>query len=98
MEGREALVRRIYRQLDLVGWLSNGLGALVIFLFVTLLVPRAIGDEEYEAVVLRTGVGFAIFMAAATWLGRGLILRRFLESSEWVLKGRPATDVERAQV
>jgi adenylate cyclase len=95
MEQGAVLVRRIYRQLDLVGWLSNGLGALVIFLFVTLLVPRTLGDEEYDTLVLRSAVGFAMFMAFATWLGRGLILRRFLESSEWVPEGRPATEVER---
>jgi adenylate cyclase len=98
MEQRAALVRRIYRQLDLVGWFCNGLGALVIFLFVTVLVPRTISDADYEALVLRSAVAFTIFMAVATLFGRRLILRRFMESGTWVLDARPATEIERERV
>ena len=95
---RAGLVRRIYRQLDLVGWLSNALGGLVIFLFVTVFVPRTVSDEDYETLVLRSGVAFVIVLGVATAFGRRFILRRFLKSSEWVLEGRHATDAEREEV
>jgi adenylate cyclase len=90
--------RRVLRQLDWVGWLSNGLGGLVIFLFVTLLVPRTVSDAEYEMLVVRSGVAFVIYMAIATPLGRSLSIRRFREASEWLREDRPASETERELV
>jgi adenylate cyclase len=85
-------------RLDLVGWLANGLGGVTIFLFVVLLMPRTVSDADYDALVLRGGIAFAILMATFIPLGRRHSIRRFRAATAWLGEGRPASAEERSRV
>jgi adenylate cyclase len=91
-------VRRAYRQLDMVGWLSNGLGGLTIFLFTTLLVPQTISDDQYDTLLLRSAIVFGVVFVVLMPLGRHLSTVRFRETTAWLAEGRPATERERELV
>ena len=90
-----ALIRQTYRKLDLVGFLANGLGGTAVFAFVAFLVPRTTNAEEYETLLLRGGIAYLAFMAAAIPLGRSLTARRFYALTGWLEPGRAASEQER---
>jgi adenylate cyclase len=96
---RTELSRRISSRLDLVGFLSNGIGALIVFLFFIALAPGQISDEEFDDLLPRSAIGFAIYMAVALPLGRWWAGHRpFVPIRRWLESGGPASGFERRQV
>ena len=97
MTGPE-LVARTYRRLDIVGYSANGLGALVLFVFVTVLVPRTLSRDEYHQVLVRTAAALAVVLVVALWLGRRRTVGFYRGATAWAADGRPATDADRERL
>jgi len=93
------LAERTNSRLTLAGALSNGFGALIVAVFLALLAPAEVESGEYEGLLVRNGVVFAIYMAISLPLGRELVQRRpLMPIASWLRAGRPATDAERLLV
>src|SRR5439155_6372393 len=97
MTGPE-LVARTYRRLDIVGYGAHGLGALVLFVFVTVLVPRTLSRDEYHQVLVRTAAALAVVLVVALWLGRRRTVGFYRGATAWAADGRPATDADRERL
>jgi adenylate cyclase len=93
----EKLDARINRRLDYVGIISNGAGAVIVFLFFLLLSPTQ--NVPIDEVLGRNLVAFAIYMPVALVAGRWWAGRLPLTPiRKWLRSGRPATDAERRLV
>ena len=97
MSGPE-LVARTRRRLDLVGYGANGLGALVLFVFVTVLVPRTLSSAEYHEVLVRTAAALAVVLVVALYLGRRRTLGFYRAATAWAAAGRAASDADRERL
>jgi adenylate cyclase len=90
-----ALARRTRRRLDWAAGLSNGVGAIVVFVFLAFLVPRVGTPDEVDAALVRNAVALALYGVAsgtfATWWGH----RRFEPIANWLRAGRGPTEGER---
>ena len=93
-----ALADRIATRLDRLGMLSNGLGALVVALFLAFLAPRTLDAGDYKTLLLRATPVFIVYMAITLPLGRATGRRRFAVVLQWLRSGRAATDREREVV
>jgi adenylate cyclase len=92
------LVQRTNRRLDVVGFGANGVGATLLFVFETVLLPRTVPSDDYGRLLLRTVVAFAIVMVVLMPLGRALTVRGFWPAVEWLQAGRPAAPRDRERV
>jgi len=92
------LLRRTDRRLDLVGFGANGAGALLLFVFETVLLPRSVPSDDYDRLVLRTVIAFAVILVVLLPLGRTLTRRGFWPAVEWLQAGRDAGPRDREQV
>jgi adenylate cyclase len=98
-ESGAALAARYDARLTRAGLLSNALGALTVFLFLSLLAPRTVDADVLEDVIVRSAIAFVPYMAVTLPLGRMLTRRRyFVPLREWLLQERPATEAERVLV
>jgi adenylate cyclase len=98
-ESGAALAARTEARLNRAGGLSNGLGALTVFLFLSLLAPRTIDADELHDVIVRSAIAFVPYMAVTLPLGRHVTRRRYFGPiREWLLEERPATEAERVLV
>ncbi|MGH2990506.1 MAG: adenylate/guanylate cyclase domain-containing protein [Solirubrobacterales bacterium] len=93
------LAAHLSRELTWAGVLSNGVGALTVALFLAFLAPVTLGPDEYEGVLVRSGLVFVAYMAIALPLGRELVQRRpLVPITAWLRAERPATQAERLLV
>jgi adenylate cyclase len=95
----EALAERVEARLNWVGFLSNGLGALIVFVFFVFLTPGRFNDQQFHDIVVRNGIAFALVLPPALLVGRWWAGRLpFQPISAWLRSARPATDAERRMV
>jgi adenylate cyclase len=94
MTGAE-LVKVLDRRLTVIGVVANGVGASVVAIALVLS-PMELSDADYDALVTRGLIGFALYMAFSLPAGRWLSRRRQFEPLErWLLSERPAGEAER---
>jgi adenylate cyclase len=98
-EARREVAAQVEAQLNWVGFLSNGIGALIVFVYFVFLTPGRFNDSELHDIAVRNGIAFAIFLPPSLALGRWWAGRKPFEPiREWLRSGRPATDAERRMV
>jgi adenylate cyclase len=95
VESGASLARWTYARLDRVGGISNGLGAVVVFLFIFFLAPRTLSHKDWEHALLGNAIAFAVFTPAGLLIGRTWTARVFAPITHWLREERPATDDER---
>jgi len=95
VESGASLASRTYARLDRVGLISNGLGAVVVFVFIFFLTPRTLSDEEFNDVLLPNSVAFAVLLPLGMVIGRMWTTRVFAPIIQWLREEREATDEER---
>jgi adenylate cyclase len=96
---RREVVAPVEASLNWVGFLANGVGAVVVVLFLVLLTPGQVSGNELNDVLLRSGILFAIYLPVSLVVGRWWAGRRpFLPIRDWLESGRPATDADRRRV
>jgi adenylate cyclase len=82
-------------RLDAVGIVANGVGAVVVFIFLAFLLPVSIEDVDAGSVLLRNATAFGLYLALAFVAGTFWGRRQGERLSEWLLAERPATAAER---
>lgn len=98
-ESGDVLAARVDRRLSAAGFLANGVGALIVALFLTFVFPTTLESGEAKALILRSGAVFVVVMPLLMLVGRQLIQRRpFAPIAGWLRAERPATDEERLLV
>ena len=95
---RAALADDVERRLDRVGFLANGLGALLVMVSLVFLFPNNVDHDQYVTLLKVTVPIFIVYMAIALPLGRILAIRRGGLATDWLREDRPATDAERIAV
>ena len=90
-----ALAADVERRLDRLGYLANGLGALLVLVSMAFLFPANVDHDEYTTLLKVSVPIFVIYMAIALPLGRALTIRQGGIATEWLRENRPATDAER---
>ena len=91
-----ALAGRMWTRLTWAGTLSNGLGGLIVFVVLLLLIPVTPTPDRYGPLIALNAVVGVVYMAVTLPLGRYWTRRIvFRPLSEWLRSGRPATDAER---
>jgi adenylate cyclase len=99
VESGAALADRINTRLSWAGFLSNGVGAVTVVLFVSVLLPSEVDSGDFGPLALRSLPVFAVYMMIALPLGRYLIQRRpYMKVERWLRAERPATEDERELV
>jgi adenylate cyclase len=95
LESGAELATRTNRRLTWVGVPSNGLGALLVFVFLGFLVPTTVDPDEYGSLLVRSVAVFVVYMAVALPLGRYWSQNRtFAPLDRWLREERPATESE----
>jgi adenylate cyclase len=96
---RARLVEDLHRRLRAAGFLANGLGAVVVFVFLVFLYPTQEFSEPDGLGVLaaNTGVG-AAYLLGSLWAGNRWSIRIRAPVDAWLLADRPADDTERRRV
>ncbi|MGH2923864.1 MAG: adenylate/guanylate cyclase domain-containing protein, partial [Solirubrobacterales bacterium] len=70
-----------------------------MFLFIVLLAPGQISDEEFDELLPRNAIAFAIYMPLALGLGRWWAGRKpYAPIRAWLESGRQANDIDRGRV
>src|SRR5918992_1563884 len=94
--GRAALVNNLNRSLNWVSILGNGLGAVLIFVFLVFLFPSTIDEDEFGDILALNVPAFIVYMALTLPLGRLWFVRRFFNPLRaWLASGQPAGETER---
>ena len=94
-----ALAARTDARLDRAGRVSNGVGGVVVFVYIAFLFPNTVDPDDLEAAVLRNGVLFVTYMLLTLPLGRHFVQRRpFVPIERWLRDERPATEEDRLTV
>jgi adenylate cyclase len=92
-----ALVRHTIARLDAIGFGANGAGAVLLFVFETVLLPRTV-PSDYGRLLVRTAVSLAIVLAILLPVGRALTARAFRQATGWLAAGGAATPEDRERV
>jgi adenylate cyclase len=99
VEARQSLATSVVRRLNWVGFLSNGIGALIVFVYFVFLTPGRYNESELHDIAVRNGIAFAIMLPPSLALGRWWAGKKpFDPIEEWLRSGRPATDADRRMV
>ena len=99
VESGAELAERIDRRLAVAGLLSNGVGGLIVFLFLLLIVPNTIDPDVYDPLLVRNGIAFVVYMTIALPMGMWLVEKRpFMPIAEWLRTEQPAGDEDRQRV
>jgi adenylate cyclase len=92
-EERETLIAHVDKQLALVGYLANGVGALITLTFLGFFVPGTVNSDRYVSLVLRNLIVFGPYVAIALPLGHYLVQRRnFAEIATWLRADEPSSE------
>jgi adenylate cyclase len=98
-EARRTVAAQVEASLNWVGFLANGVGAVIVVLFLVLLTPGQVSGDELHDVTLRSGILFAIYLPVSLAVGRWWAGRvPFLPIRDWLESTRPATDADRRLV
>jgi adenylate cyclase len=98
-ESGAALAARTNQRLFWYGLLSNGVGAVIVLLFLIYLGPTRISDAEWDAMLERNIPAFVVYMLVGMPFGRWWAARRPFEPiAKWLGADRVASRDERAQV
>ncbi len=92
-----ALADRISRRLDGVGFVANGLGALIVAGFLTFLFPATVSDADYDRLIRISIPVFIVYLVIALPLGRSRLLRS-AALWDWLRSGGRTNDRVRADV
>jgi adenylate cyclase len=95
---RAALADDVDRRLNRVGFLANGLAALLVMVSMIFLFPNTVDHDQYVTLLKVTVPVFVVYTAIALPLGRALTIRRGGMATDWLREDRPATDAERTAV
>jgi adenylate cyclase len=90
-----SLARGIYNRLDRVGLIANGVGAVVVFLFIFFLAPRTLSGDRYQHALVVNAIAFAAFTPIGLVIGRTWTARVFAPILTWLREERQAGDAER---
>jgi adenylate cyclase len=96
MTGAE-VVDAVGHRLDVVGLVANGVGAVVVFVFLAFLLPISIEDVEAGPVVARNAVAAGLYLAIAFVVGTVLGRRRGTRLTEWLLSEQPPSEHQRRE-
>jgi adenylate cyclase len=97
MNGAE-LAERIGRRLTLIGLAANGIGGSVVAAFF-FLSPLEVDPDDYDAIVTRGLIAFAVYMPLALAGGRRLSVRLIVAPLQaWLVSGRDAGPGEQRQI
>lgn len=96
---RAALVRRIYRQLSLIGYGANGVAAVVSLLYGVLLLPGTRPGDLGSAAAIRNIVAFVVLVPLSIG-GARLFFERsiYRPVATWLLSGDPPSAAQHAAV
>ena len=93
---RDPLAEEIWRRLNLVGLLANGLGGVIVTLFLTFLFPTTVSAAERDRLIGPSLVVFAVYMPLSLYLGNRLATRKGRQIMDWLESGEVASDEVRA--
>jgi adenylate cyclase len=95
---RDSLADEIWRRLNLVGLLANGLGGVIVTVFLTFLFPTTVSAEERDRLIGPSLAVFAVYMPLSLYLGQRLATRKGRQIMDWLESGEVASDDVRANV
>lgn len=96
-ESGAELAARTNRRLFWYGLVSNGVGAVVVLLFLIYIGPTRVSDADWDAMLTRNILAFVLFMLAGMPFGRWWAARKPFEPiADWLRTERPASRDERA--
>ena len=97
LEPAPDLAVAVERKLAKVGLFGNGVGAMVVALFL-LVSPDSLTDDELDRVVAIVTPIFIVYLGSTLLAGRLWARRRSRPIRDWLCSGRESTEEIRAQV
>ena len=91
--GGAALAQESLGRLARIGYVANGAGGLIAFLFSVLIAPTTFDWGEEEWLLIAAPIGFVVYMVFSLTLGRAWSSRPFVrEIAPWLEGGGPADE------